>query len=90
MDADKVLQKDPSIKNLTGHSLSGSVALELQKNYPERDFKTTTYAAPVASFTNSDSRFRKYGDSISTLDFGSQSVFRLDPFNTPHSYTGYS
>jgi hypothetical protein len=30
-DADKVVQQDPSIKTLSGHSLGGSVALELQK-----------------------------------------------------------
>jgi len=90
MGADKVLQQDPSIKNRTGHSLVGSVAFELQKNYPERDFTTTTYAAPVVSMTSADNSYRKYGDSVSSLDWGAQSVLRVDPFNAPHSYTGYS
>jgi hypothetical protein len=90
MDTDKVLQENQNIHNLTGHSLGGSVALELQKNHPERDYKTTTYGAPVASITGVDNRFRKYWDSVSTLDWGAQSVIKFDPFNTPHSYTGYT
>ena len=37
IDADKVLQEDPNIHNIRGHSLGGSISLELQKIYPERD-----------------------------------------------------
>ena len=37
MDTDKVLQQDPNVHNLVGHSLGGSASLELQKNHPERD-----------------------------------------------------
>jgi hypothetical protein len=31
MDANKVLQEDPNIHKIRGHSLGGSVSLELQK-----------------------------------------------------------
>ncbi len=36
IDADKVLQHDPDIKNLVGHSLAGRVALEFQKKSPRK------------------------------------------------------
>jgi pimeloyl-ACP methyl ester carboxylesterase len=57
-----------------GHSLGGSVVLEMQKQYPDRTFKTTTYGAPVKSITTPDNidnkRFRNIGDPISILDRG--------------------
>jgi pimeloyl-ACP methyl ester carboxylesterase len=89
-DADKVLQQDPNIKNLVGHSLGGAASLEFEKKHPERHYNTTTYSAPVASMNSSDSRFRKYGDRISSLDWGAQSVARFDPTVSQHSYAGYS
>jgi hypothetical protein len=36
--ADKVLRENPQIENIVGHSLGGAVALELQKQYPDRRF----------------------------------------------------
>ena len=90
MDTDKVLQENQNVHNLVGHSLGGSASLELQKNYPERDYKTTTYGAPVASMTGADNRYRKYGDSVSTLDWGAQSLLRFDPTVSQHGYQGFS
>jgi hypothetical protein len=90
VDADKVLQQDPDINRLVGHSLAGSVGLELQKNHPERNYKTVTYGAPVNSSSPSNERFRKDGDIVSFLDSGAQSYNKLTPDVGQHSYRGYS
>ena len=45
-DADKILENNRDIDTLVGHSLAGSVALELNKNYNNK-FTTRTYSAPV-------------------------------------------
>jgi hypothetical protein len=41
MGADDLLEKNPQVSNLVGHSLEGSSVLELQKNRGETTFKTT-------------------------------------------------
>lgn len=43
--AEKALKANPNIKRVVGHSLGGSVALELQKQYPY--LQSRTYGAPV-------------------------------------------
>ena len=35
-EADKMLKDNPQITNVIGHSLGGSVSLELAKNHPEK------------------------------------------------------
>ena len=40
--ADNVLKHIPQIETLVGHSLAGSVALEVQKQYPDRKLKVRT------------------------------------------------
>ena len=50
------------------------MALQLQKDVPERNFTVTTYGALVASITQSDNRFRNLGDNISILDFGTKTT----------------
>ena len=90
MDADKVLQQNPAIKNLTGHSLGGAVALEFQKNHPERNYTTVTYGAPVNSNNPSNERFRKEGDIVSYLDSGAQTLNRSTPDVGQHNYKGYT
>jgi len=47
MAAEKELKNNPQIENVVGHSLGGSVVLELQKQYPDRGLKSRTYGAPV-------------------------------------------
>ena len=47
--AEKVIRDNPNINEIVGHSQSGSVALQLQKDHPNR-FKTVTYNAPVLDF----------------------------------------
>ena len=38
-----LLYPDHTITSLVGHSWAGSVALEMQKQYPDQTFQTTTY-----------------------------------------------
>ena len=70
-DADNLLKSNPQVKKLVGHSLSGSVSLEIQKQHPNSDFDITTYGAPVLQMGGQKyKRFRKAGDLISGLDDG--------------------
>ena len=83
INADKALKQndelypDNKITSLVGHSLAGSVVLEMQKQYPDRNFKTTTYGAPVASMTTPDNinnkRYRNNDDAVSMFDRGATS-----------------
>ena len=36
-DADNLLEKNPQVQNIVGHSLSGSVSLELQKRHKNKN-----------------------------------------------------
>lgn len=72
------------IKTLVGHSLGGSVALELQKNYPY--LVSRTYGAPVMGY-QPGTRYRHYGDPVSMFDFGATSTWASE-WN-PHAYTGF-
>ena len=69
-----LLYPDSKITSFVGHSLAGSVVLEMQKQYPDTNFKTTTYGAPVASMTAPDginnTRYRNCDDPVSMLDRG--------------------
>ncbi len=64
------------IDTVVGHSLGGSVSLELQKNYPERIKKSRTYGAPVMDLLGSQSedndRCRSWFDPVSTGELRSQ------------------
>jgi hypothetical protein len=70
----ELLNPDQKITSLVGHSLGGAVILEMQKQYPDRTVKTTTYGAPVKIITTPDNidnkRFRNIGDPVSILDRG--------------------
>ena len=68
----------PNIDRVVGHSLGGSVALELAKNY---DVETRTYMAPVVDtglFNNGiqPERYRNTNDPISMFDRGAKSYER--------------
>ena len=87
--ADEVLKQNPQVKNIIGHSLAGSVALELEKNYPDKNYETTTYGAPVFMGLGKGDRYRHLGDPISMFDFGAKNVgFSLSPL-IAHSYENY-
>ena len=89
-DADNLLKSNPQVKKLVGHSLSGAVSLELQKQHPNRDYDITTYGAPLLQMGGQKyKRFRKSGDLISGLDDGAITYKgSIYPKETP-SYTGY-
>ena len=77
------------IKHIVSHSLAGRVAQTLKNNYPERDFKVTTYASPDVSINNTSdvTRYRNIGDPISSLDRSAKLIgSSLNPF-TAHSYS---
>lgn len=86
-DAIEEMNKHPQVDTVIGHSLGGSVALELEKNLKDRSLETTTYNAPV--FTESSKkgkRFRHAFDPVSMFDKGAIT----ETFNVyPHSYEGF-
>jgi hypothetical protein len=70
-DAVAYLKDHPEIETIVGHSLGGSVALQLQKDKPYGvGYKTRTYGAPVLDLSGKpDShRFRHFGDPVSVFD----------------------
>jgi len=69
------------IKRVVGHSLGGSVALELAKTH---QIATEVYGAPVASLQPSSTRHRYNWDPVSMLDRGAASS--SSPGWNPHSY----
>ena len=87
-DADEILKENPQIKQLILHSLGGSVALELNKNYGEK-YETRTYSAPVfdpiyhAQENNNNIRMRTAGDPIAMFDNNAETVFKptLNPLS---------
>ncbi len=81
-DASLVLNANPTINRVVGHSLGGAVALQLQKDDPK--LQTVTYGAPVASTTGSSDRYREIGDPVAALYFGAVSV--APGGVNPHSY----
>ena len=85
--AKTVLDANPNINKIIGHSLGGSVALQFQKD--NNKFDTITYSAPVLQLNPfvTGNRFRFQYDPISMLDNGAITV---NKFNlNPHSYSNY-
>jgi len=78
-DAEKRLK--PRIKRIVGHSLGGSVALELAKRH---NLESETYGAPVFFGSESSTRHRHNWDPISFFDRGASST--SSPGWNPHSY----
>jgi pimeloyl-ACP methyl ester carboxylesterase len=80
LNTNELLNPEQQITSLVGHSLGGSVILEMQKQYPDRTFKTTTYGAPVKSISTPDNidnkRFRNIGDPVSILDRGATNAVK--------------
>ena len=72
-DAIKMLEKNPQITRLVGHSLGSAVVNTLNQNFPNK-YETTTYATPAVKPKRKgkqDSRhrdFRNPNDPVSILD----------------------
>jgi len=89
--AEKALKENPNVKRVVGHSLGGSVALELQKNY--KGLESRTYGAPVWDPFGEDrriygkvDRFRNLADPFSFFDGSANNSIKWDPF-TSWSFT---
>ena len=68
----EAFQNRGEIDTVVGHSLGGSVSLELQKNFSDRIKHSRTYGAPVMDLMGSDSasadRYRHWLDPFSVFD----------------------
>ncbi len=84
--AEKALEANPNIKRVVGHSLGGSVALELQKNHPGLDSRT--YGAPVWDPLSQDKlfgkveRYRNLTDPVSFFDGSANNSIKWNPFTS--------
>jgi hypothetical protein len=81
--AEKALKANPNIKRVVGHSLGGSVALELQKNYS--GLESRTYGAPVWDPLGKDGkvdRYRNWFDPVSVFDRSAERSFKANPFDS--------
>ena len=90
-------EEQDQIDTVVGHSLGGSVSLELQKNYPERKLKSRTYGAPVMDLLGSESenvdRYRNWFDPVSVFDRGAKKSIKwnvLDSGSLTHTTTATS
>ena len=96
--AEKALKANPNIKNVVGHSLGGSVALELQKNHP--NLQSRTYGAPVwdpfgednkyKGFNGQVDRYRNVGDPFSVFDGSAKTSIKWNPFDSKSLTHDYS
>ena len=84
--AEKALKANPNITKVVGHSLGGSVALELQKNYP--NLESRTYGAPVWDPFGYDKnfgkveRYRNLSDPVSFFDGSANNNVKWNPFDS--------
>ena len=89
-----IIDKNPQIKKLVGHSLGAVTSLRLQEQMKDRDFEVTTYGAPVIGFWGGkNTRYRHPGDMISSFDLSPFTHEILVPSVNPltlHSYRGYT
>jgi len=85
-----VFKESPDIDTVIGHSAGGSAALELERNYPDRNITSITYNAPVferadpEKLLNEDKkpmRFAVSGDPVSMFDMNAQTTFKAPDFN---------
>ena len=90
----KVFEDQEQIDTVVGHSLGGSVSLELQKNYPDRKLKSRTYGAPVMDMLGSEAenvdRYRNWFDPVSIFDRGAKKSIKwnvLDSGSLTHDYS---
>ena len=91
--AKKALIDHPEVVNLRGHSLGGSVALELSKNFSHIE-TTRTYGSPIWDPLGKDGknveRYKNYMDPVSYFDNSAKTSFKPDPFSSSSLTHGYS
>ena len=82
----EALKNRGEIDTVVGHSLGGSVALEIQSNFKDRISKSRTYGAPVFNLLGSDSehaeRYRHWLDALSMFDRSAKKSFKWNPFDS--------
>ena len=89
-DTEKLLNNTPGITNFIAHSSGGSVAQKIKDNYPDRNYKITTYGSPILSISKHTpiniTPYKNIGDPIAMLDRGAQVIgSNLNPFEA-HSF----
>ena len=84
--AAEYIKEHPEITQLTGHSLGGAVALELQKQLNEIH-GTRTFGAPVYSSnyeTKENDRYRNKNDPVSAFD---KAAHTYEKYSVPLDYS---
>lgn len=82
--AEQVLKLYPEVKNVVGHSLGGSLTIELVKN--NSTLKGKVYGSPNIFPHKNITYYRHRFDPVSTLN---QKAYTNTVWGNPHSYTGY-
>ena len=84
------LKSNPDIKRLIGHSLGGSIVLELQKQNPDK-YTTRTYGAPVVNLLPNEKteRYRNALDPIAIFDNNANTSIKTNPFNSKSLTHGF-
>ncbi len=77
--ADKMLAANKQVTTVTGHSLGGAVAHELQRTHPE--LRTVTYGAPSMSWGTGGERYRNAWDPVSMFDRGATRLEQPHPLS---------
>ena len=93
---EKALKENPQVNRVIGHSLGGSVALQLERDHPNQIKFSRTYGAPVLDAWddywkgNNSERYRHYFDPVSMFDRSSHMSFKLEPpksLSLTHDYS---
>ncbi len=86
----------PEVTFIDGHSLGGSVVLQLQKDFPERSLTTFTQGAPVWDpfgrqkreiGQDKVERVSNWGDPVSMFDMSALKTTHENPFGYAPSFT---
>jgi hypothetical protein len=88
--ANKMLDANPQVKNVVGHSLGGSVSHELQSNH--QGLRSVTYGSPSVSLGGGGERYRNQYDPFSVFDRGAIQKVHPDPFkymSLTHDYHNF-
>ena len=85
--------ENPQVKRTIGHSLGGSVALELEKNH-KNITSSRTQSAPVFDIAGSESnnadRYRNWLDPVSMFDRSAIKSVKWNPFEASSLTRDYS